>query len=448
MPMTQPPSDYTDAPTIVTPVVPAPAARSATARTGSGDPLMDPLLYVVVFLGGFLGTAMRYGLSLLIPRPAAETGFLSAFHTATFTANMLACFIFACLTAAMGQATWIRAHRRELVNRGVGMGMCGGFSTLSALVIEELLAWHGGNFLGVAFYEIMSFACGLALAYAGTRLGLALTARRALLHRLQDAANAGSVSNTGDIPITMEDADAAADAFLAAHPADDGGMSAATPSPRDESFAPPMSGPVAEAPTEVFARQPMRVAASREAGSGLGLLNGGSDHAEANPIAPLPALVFPSFQEESAAATAPTEMTATEEEDAAEPEPVDESGPVPVDAAEPDASAPEPATEATDVPVAEPADVAEPATVQPDVTEPTVPEPEPDTAEPADVPAAEPATVPEPANVQPDAAEPDDATRKPVVIPHVVSEADDDTPNFGRIVTEVNERRKDEEAAR
>lgn len=410
MPMTQPPSDYIDAPTIVTPVVPAPAARSATARTGSGDPLMDPLLYVVVFLGGFLGTAMRYGLSLLIPRPATETGFLSAFHTATFTANMLACFIFACLTAAMGQATWIRAHRRELVNRGVGMGMCGGFSTLSALVIEELLAWHGGNFLGVAFYEIMSFACGLTLAYAGARLGLALTARRALLHRLQDAANAGSVSNTGDIPITVEDADAAADAFLAAHPADDGGMSAATPSPRDESFAPPMSGPVAEAPTEVFARQPMRVAASREAGSRLGLLSGGSDHAEANPIAPLPALVFPSFQEESAA----------------EPEPVDESRPVPVDAAEPDASAPEPATEATDVPVEEPADVAEPD----------------------DVPAAEPATVPEPADVQPDAAEPDDATRKPVVIPHVVSEADDDTPNFGRIVTEVNERRKDEEAAR
>lgn len=439
MPMTPSPSDYTDAPTIVTPVVPVPGARSATARADSGgDPLMDPLLYVVVFLGGFLGTAMRYGLSLLIPRPATETGFLSAFHTATFTANMLACFIFACLTAAMGQAAWIPARRRELVNRGVGMGMCGGFSTLSALVIEELLAWHGGNFLGVAFYEIMSFACGLALAYAGARLGLALTARRALLHRLQDAANAGST--TGDIPITVEDADASADAFLAAHPADDGNLS-----PRDESFAPPVSGPVAEAPTEVFARQPMRVSASRKAGSGLDLLNGGSDHAETNPTAPLPALVFPSFREESAAepesrdAVEPTAPTVTAEggSGSATATPAAEPAPVPEPVAESEIAETKPD-------VAELADVTEPApaaeSTEPEAT--VVMEPDDVPEAETDVPAAGPADAPE------QAPAPDDTTPKPVVIPHVVGETDDDAPNFGRIVTEVNERRKDEETER
>lgn len=62
------------------------------------------MLYLVVFVGGFFGTAIRYGLSLLLPNPAAPSGLLHSFHTATFIANMLACFIFAALSTYMSQA--------------------------------------------------------------------------------------------------------------------------------------------------------------------------------------------------------------------------------------------------------------------------------------------------------------------------------------------------------
>ena len=91
---------------------------------------------------------------------------------------MAACFIYAALTAYMSQASWIRKRVRQLTSRGVGMGMCGGFSTLSAMVIEELASLRQGYVIGFAIYMLVSFAGGLAVAWYGTRLGLAACAKR------------------------------------------------------------------------------------------------------------------------------------------------------------------------------------------------------------------------------------------------------------------------------
>lgn len=38
------------------------------------NPLADGMMYLVVFFGGMLGTAMRYGLNLVMPATAARTG--------------------------------------------------------------------------------------------------------------------------------------------------------------------------------------------------------------------------------------------------------------------------------------------------------------------------------------------------------------------------------------
>lgn len=136
------------------------------------------MMYLVVFFGGMLGTAMRYGLNLMMPATAAPHGFWHSFHVPTFTANMIACFIFACLASYLSQASWIRKRIRQLTSRGIGMGMCGGFSTLSALAIEELTRLHADHIAGAVCYLLISFAGGLLVAYAGARLGLALTVRR------------------------------------------------------------------------------------------------------------------------------------------------------------------------------------------------------------------------------------------------------------------------------
>ncbi|MBW3089888.1 fluoride efflux transporter FluC [Bifidobacterium miconisargentati] len=142
------------------------------------NPLADGMLYLVVFLGGTLGTAMRYGLSFILPATAGAEGFWHAFHVPTFTANMAACLIFACLTSYLSQAAWIRKRVRELTSRGIGMGMCGGFSTLSALAIEELTTMQSDLIAGAVFYLLVSFLMGLVVAYFGARLGLALAARK------------------------------------------------------------------------------------------------------------------------------------------------------------------------------------------------------------------------------------------------------------------------------
>lgn len=157
------------------------------------NPLADGMLYLVVFLGGFVGTGMRYGLGLLLPAPLAADGFFHAFHPATFIANMCACFIFAALSAYMSQASWIRKRVRQLTSRGVGMGMCGGFSTLSAMAIEDLTSVQHGQIAGFVAYTLLSFACGLIVAWLGTQLALRTAAKRSVkaLHE-QMAAGDGS----------------------------------------------------------------------------------------------------------------------------------------------------------------------------------------------------------------------------------------------------------------
>ncbi|PJM77640.1 fluoride efflux transporter FluC [Bifidobacterium felsineum] len=142
------------------------------------NPLADGMVYLVVFLGGTLGTALRYGLSFLVPATAQPLGFWHFFHLPTFIANMCACFIFACLTSYLSQAAWIRKRTRQLVSRGFGMGMCGGFSTLSALAIEELTSLQTSHVLGAVFYLLFSFVCGLIVAAVGAKLGLVITARK------------------------------------------------------------------------------------------------------------------------------------------------------------------------------------------------------------------------------------------------------------------------------
>lgn len=144
------------------------------------NPLADGMLYLVVFLGGFVGTGMRYGLNLLMPAPIAADGFFHAFHPATFIANMCACFIFAALSAYMSQASWIRKRVRQLTSRGVGMGMCGGFSTLSAMAIEDLTSVQHGQIGGFVAYTLLSFACGLIVAWLGTQLALRTAAKRSV----------------------------------------------------------------------------------------------------------------------------------------------------------------------------------------------------------------------------------------------------------------------------
>ena len=80
------------------------------------NPLADGLMYVVVFVGGFVGVGFRRALDLLLPSVSG-----SPFVVGTFVSNMLACFLFAMLTEYMATASWLRRRVRQVVSRGVGL---------------------------------------------------------------------------------------------------------------------------------------------------------------------------------------------------------------------------------------------------------------------------------------------------------------------------------------
>lgn len=152
------------------------------------SPLADPQLYVVVFIGGAIGTCVRYLLGLAIPATAA------GFHFGTLAANLLACFVYAGLSAYLAQADWIRPRKRELVNRGAGMGVCGGLSTMSTLALEGFTGILGGQAWQALLYLLVSVVCGLLVAFAGVWCADRLAAG----HRAQRTAAAGQTAQSGE----------------------------------------------------------------------------------------------------------------------------------------------------------------------------------------------------------------------------------------------------------
>lgn len=129
------------------------------ARTPSVNPLAYPSLYVVVFCGGFCGTALRYWMSTsLNPLPQ-----IIGIHWGTFAANMAATFFYALLSAVLVGVSSVKA--KELTSRGLGMGFCGGLSTMSTLALEIV-----GSQLGW-LYAIISVFAGIVLAAFGAYIG-------------------------------------------------------------------------------------------------------------------------------------------------------------------------------------------------------------------------------------------------------------------------------------
>ena len=143
-------------------------------------------LCCIVFVGGALGTVLRYALSTL---PAA-----GAFQIGTFVANMLAAFCYATLSAYLPAASWIRPQLKEPLNRGLGMGLCGGLSTMSTLALEEFIALRDGAAAGMVAYCSTTFICGLLLAWFGAALGSALAREHTA-----KAADNGNADNSGDV---------------------------------------------------------------------------------------------------------------------------------------------------------------------------------------------------------------------------------------------------------
>ena len=175
--------------TMEPPTIPLAPMKRMQARF---NPLADGLMYVVVFVGGFVGVGCRHALDMLLPSVSG-----TPFVVGTFVSNMVACFLFAMLTEFMATASWLRRRVRQVVSRGVGLGLLGGLSTMSGVMLETMEGLHKRHIASALGYLAGNFAGGLLTAAAGVVLMQALLSR-STRKRVRGAFSAVSVSDSAE----------------------------------------------------------------------------------------------------------------------------------------------------------------------------------------------------------------------------------------------------------
>jgi len=116
-----------------------------------------------VFLGGGLGSALRYGVgraALAVAGPGFPLG--------TLAVNLLGCTLMGVLTEWLAlRDTGIDASVKLFLTTG----LLGGFTTFSAFALDVVALWQRGETLTAASYAVGS----VVLSLAGFLAGMALT---------------------------------------------------------------------------------------------------------------------------------------------------------------------------------------------------------------------------------------------------------------------------------
>jgi CrcB protein len=115
--------------------------------------------YLIVFLGGGIGAAMRHGINLAVARVLG-----TAFPYGTLLINISGSFIMGLVAAYFAFKGDASQHWRLFLTTGI----LGGFTTFSAFSLDAVLLWERHEHLMAALYVGGS----VAGAIAGLALGL------------------------------------------------------------------------------------------------------------------------------------------------------------------------------------------------------------------------------------------------------------------------------------
>jgi len=125
------------------------------------------LSYIVVMLGGALGTGARFWASGLIAERAGEffpLGTLIVNITGSFAIGFLAAF-------ADPEGRFLLSPRfREFFL----VGVCGGYTTFSSFSLQTLDLIRDGDWFKACLNTLLSFACCLAAVWLGRILALTI----------------------------------------------------------------------------------------------------------------------------------------------------------------------------------------------------------------------------------------------------------------------------------
>ena len=115
--------------------------------------------YMLVALGGALGSVLRYFLSLVIPKAAG-------FPWPTFVANVLGCLCIGIFSGLFLKCGSLSPNLKLFLVTG----FCGGFTTFSTFASENLALLQSGKIGMFALYALSSFVLGVAACAAGLYL--------------------------------------------------------------------------------------------------------------------------------------------------------------------------------------------------------------------------------------------------------------------------------------
>ena len=125
------------------------------------------LSYIVVMLGGALGTGARFWVSGLIAERAGEffpLGTLIVNITGSFAIGFVAAF-----TDPEGRFLLSPRFREFFM-----VGVCGGYTTFSSFSLQTLDLIRDGDWLKSGLNTLLSFACCLAAVWLGRILALTI----------------------------------------------------------------------------------------------------------------------------------------------------------------------------------------------------------------------------------------------------------------------------------
>ena len=113
--------------------------------------------WLLVALGGALGSMVRYGVGLAFP---LEPG---RWPWATFTVNLVGCLLIGGLWALNERFSVLTPAMRQLLM----IGFLGGFTTFSAFGLEALTMWRNGQTGMMLVYLFTSSSLGIVSALLG-----------------------------------------------------------------------------------------------------------------------------------------------------------------------------------------------------------------------------------------------------------------------------------------
>ncbi|MEO7174329.1 MAG: CrcB family protein [Saprospiraceae bacterium] len=115
--------------------------------------------YLLVFLGGGIGSVMRFALQNVF----RQSGL--GFTFPTFLANIIACLLLGYLTMLTSKGQMSDMQRFFL-----GTGICGGFSTFSTLTQENWQLFQNGSWTYLIFYTSITLVVGFIAFFTGMKM--------------------------------------------------------------------------------------------------------------------------------------------------------------------------------------------------------------------------------------------------------------------------------------